>query len=65
VRIHVQIRHRVGGECDVEAILISLARGRFDTNTGGNARKYDLRNTEGAKMLFKSRLRKRSGRCTS
>ncbi len=54
VGVGVHVGHGIDGESDVEAELVCLTRGGFDSNAGGDADDYDLGDTEAFEMLFEA-----------
>ena len=55
VGVRVEVDHRIKGDCHVEAGLVSLTGGGFDTDTGGGAADHDLGDAEVAEPAFEVR----------
>ena len=57
VRIRVGVSGGIDREGDVESVLVRLARGRLDTNTGGNSGNHDLCNPQLLQVLVQTCVR--------
>jgi hypothetical protein len=60
VGVEVHVGHGIDGKRDVEAEFLRLARGRLDTDAGGDTGENDLRDAEVLQVVVEAGVRERS-----